>query len=257
MAEKKAKDTGVFLTVLGFGRGNLNDAMMEQIADKGNGNYHYVDNRSEARKVLVEEMTGTLVTIAKDVKIQVEFNPAKVAGYRLIGYENRVLAAEDFNDDKKDAGEIGAGHTVTALYEIVPAGKKVDAAAVDELKYRAPAQLLTTERRRGERRRTSTMPSDELLTLKIRYKEPDGDTSTKLEFPITDNGQTFCEGDATTSSSPSAVAELRHAAAATRSTRATPRSPRVAGDRRGGEHATATRMATARSSSRWCSGRRS
>ncbi len=124
MAETNAKDTGVFLTVLGFGRGNLNDAMMEKIADKGNGNYHYVDGRSEARKVLVEEMTGTLVTIAKDVKIQVEFNPAQVAGYRLIGYENRVLAAEDFNDDKKDAGEIGAGHTVTALYEIIPAGRK-------------------------------------------------------------------------------------------------------------------------------------
>ena len=125
----------MFLSVLGFGRGNLNDAMMEAIADHGNGNYHYVDNRSEARKVLVEEMTGTLVTIAKDVKIQVEFNPAKVAGYRLIGYENRMLRTEDFNDDKKDAGEIGAGHTVTALYEIVPAGKKVDVAPVDELKY--------------------------------------------------------------------------------------------------------------------------
>ena len=129
LVEKKAKDTGVFLSVLGFGRGNLNDAMMEAIADHGNGNYHYVDNRTEARKVLVEEMTGTLVTIAKDVKIQVEFNPAKVAGYRLIGYENRMLRTEDFNDDKKDAGEIGAGHTVTALYEIVPAGKKVDVGA--------------------------------------------------------------------------------------------------------------------------------
>ena len=129
LVEKKAKDTGVFLSVLGFGRGNLNDAMMEAITDHGNGNYHYVDNRTEARRVLVEEMTGTLVTIAKDVKIQVEFNPAKVAGYRLIGYENRMLRTEDFNDDKKDAGEIGAGHTVTALYEIVPAGKQVEVGA--------------------------------------------------------------------------------------------------------------------------------
>ena len=125
----------MFLSVLGFGRGNLNDAMMEAIADHGNGNYHYVDNRTEARRVLVEEMTGTLVTIAKDVKIQVEFNPRQVAGYRLIGYENRMLRTEDFNDDKKDAGEIGAGHTVTALYEIVPAGQKVDVPPVDELKY--------------------------------------------------------------------------------------------------------------------------
>ena len=129
MVEKKAKDTGVFLSTLGFGRGNLNDAMMVAISDHGNGNYHYIDNRTEARRVLVEEMTGTLVTIAKDVKIQVEFNPAQVAGYRLIGYENRMLRTEDFNDDKKDAGEIGAGHTVTALYEIVPAGKKVDSRA--------------------------------------------------------------------------------------------------------------------------------
>ena len=127
----------MFLSVLGFGRGNLNDAMMEAIADHGNGNYHYVDNRTEARRVLVEEMTGTLVTIAKDVKIQVEFNPRQVAGYRLIGYENRMLRTEDFNDDTKDAGEIGAGHTVTALYEIVPAGQKVDVPPVDELKYQS------------------------------------------------------------------------------------------------------------------------
>jgi Ca-activated chloride channel family protein len=190
MAEAKAKDTGVFLTVLGFGRGNLNDAMMEQIADKGNGNYHYVDTLNEARKVLVEEMSGTLVTIAKDVKIQVEFNPAQVAGYRLIGYENRVLAAEDFNDDKKDAGEIGAGHTVTALYEIVPVGKEVDAGEVDELKYAAPAgsddDKEGDEEKNGENRR-------EMLTLKIRYKEPDGDKSTKLEFPITDSDQKFAK----------------------------------------------------------------
>ncbi len=192
MAEEKAKNTGVFLTVLGFGRGNLNDAMMEAVADHGNGNYHYVDNRREARKVLVEEMTGTLVTIAKDVKIQVEFNPAQVAGYRLIGYENRVLAAEDFNDDKKDAGEIGAGHTVTALYEIVPVGKKVDAAAVDELKYKAPASVDVADVERvPDRDGLEPAASNEMLTLKIRYKQPDGDESTKLEFPITDNGQAF------------------------------------------------------------------
>ncbi len=199
MAETNAKETGVFLTVLGFGRGNLNDAMMEHVADKGNGNYHYIDTQREAKKVLVEEMTGTLVTIAKDVKIQVEFNPAQVAGYRLIGYENRVLAAEDFNDDKKDAGEIGAGHTVTALYEIVPAGEPVASASVDELKY-AP-QAATTEEKVAEQKENGepaaddkdNPASDELLTLKIRYKAPDGDVSTKLEFPINDAGQTFAQ----------------------------------------------------------------
>nr|MBA3485258.1 DUF3520 domain-containing protein [Pirellulales bacterium] len=194
MAETKAKETGVFLTVLGFGRGNLNDAMMEQIADKGNGNYHYVDTRKEARKVLVEEMDDTLVTIAKDVKIQVEFNPAKVAGYRLIGYENRVLATEDFNDDKKDAGEIGAGHTVTALYEIVPVGKQVAAAEVDELKYAAPRDAKPQAAEDGGKSAYGDgEASDELLTLKIRYKAPDGDTSKKLEFPITDSGQSFAK----------------------------------------------------------------
>jgi hypothetical protein len=190
MAEEKAKATGVFLTVLGFGRGNLNDAMMEQIADKGNGNYHYVDARSEARKVLVQEMSGTLVTIAKDVKIQVEFNPTKVAGYRLIGYENRVMAAEEFNDDKKDAGEIGAGHTVTALYEVVPAGTSVDAVGVDDLKYARRAEP-ESDNEDEENDEDETGPSDELLTLKMRYKEPDGDESTKLEFPVEDNDQKF------------------------------------------------------------------
>jgi Ca-activated chloride channel family protein len=143
-------------------------------------------------------MTGTLVAIAKDVKIQVEFNPAQVAGYRLIGYENRVLAAEDFNDDKKDAGEIGAGHTVTALYEIVPVGEPVASASVDELKY-APKPTAADN---AEGQKDNDKPvaddedkpaSDELLTLKIRYKAPDGDTSTKLEFPINDAGQTFAQ----------------------------------------------------------------
>jgi Ca-activated chloride channel family protein len=199
LCEKKAKDTGVFLSVLGFGRGNLNDAMMEKIADHGNGNYHYVDNRTEARRVLVEEMTGTLVTIAKDVKIQVEFNPTKVAGYRLIGYENRMLRTEDFNDDKKDAGEIGAGHTVTALYEIVPAGTKVDVAPVDELKYQkatVPVKVLSETNKEEAQSLTNNYTevapgSLELLTLKMRYKAPDGDTSKKLEWAVTDDGKAF------------------------------------------------------------------
>jgi Ca-activated chloride channel family protein len=192
LCEQKAKETGVFLSVLGFGRGNLNDAMMEAIADHGNGNYHYVDNRAEARRVLVEEMTGTLVTIAKDVKIQVEFNPRQVAGYRLIGYENRMLRTEDFNDDTKDAGEIGAGHTVTALYEVVPAGQKVEVPPVDELKYQP--SLRTTAAEQGPvpaRDGLERAPSDELLTLKMRYKQPDGDTSRKLEWVVTDDGKAF------------------------------------------------------------------
>ena len=123
LIEEKRR-SGVSLSVLGFGTGNLNDSMMEKLADKGNGNYSYIDSQEEARKALGQQVAGTLYTIAKDVKIQVEFNPALVAGYRLIGYENRLLADKDFNDDKKDAGEIGAGHSVTALYEIVPAGQK-------------------------------------------------------------------------------------------------------------------------------------
>jgi Ca-activated chloride channel family protein len=183
LCEQKAKDTRVFLSVLGFGRGNLNDAMMEAISNRGNGNYSYVDNRTEARRVLVNEMTGTLVTIAKDVKIQVEFNPRKVAGYRLIGYENRMLRTEDFNDDKKDAGEIGAGHTVTALYEVVPAGKKVDVGPVDDLKYQQPSATAEADEKDEQ--------STELMTLKMRYKAPDGDMSKKLEWPVTDDGKAF------------------------------------------------------------------
>ncbi len=179
MVEEKAK-SGIFLSVLGFGRGNLNDAMMETISNKGNGNYAYIDGVTEAQKVLVEQMGGTLVTIAKDVKIQIEFNPAQVAAYRLIGYENRMLAAEDFNDDKKDAGEIGAGHTVTALYEIVPAGAKVDLPAVDPLKYQAPATPGGNQ-----------AASNELLTLKLRYKEPEEDSSKLLEFPVVDGKAPF------------------------------------------------------------------
>ncbi len=162
LIEEKRKE-GVFLTVLGFGTGNYKDSKMEQLADKGNGNYAYIDNLLEAKKVLVTEMGATLVTIAKDVKIQVEFNPAAVEAYRLIGYENRVLKNEDFNDDTKDAGELGAGHSVTALYEIVPAGTKSGTGgSVDPLKYQA--RMVKEE-------------SDELLTVKFRYKAADGDTS--------------------------------------------------------------------------------
>ncbi|MDP1528839.1 MAG: von Willebrand factor type A domain-containing protein [Rhodoferax sp.] len=182
---KKAK-SGVFLSVLGFGSGNLKDRTMETLADKGNGNYAYIDSLSEARKVLVEQMSGTLVTIAKDVKIQVEFNPAAVRSYRLIGYENRLLAKEDFNDDTKDAGEIGAGHSVVALYEVVPANLPPGAEprpAVDSLKYQtpaiAPAQL------------ADAAQSGELMTVKLRYKEPDSDLSKLIEMPVKDEGKTL------------------------------------------------------------------
>lgn len=267
--------SGVFLTVLGFGMGNLNDSMMVKLAGRGNGNYAYLDTLAEAKKVLVEQLSGTLVTIAKDVKIQVEFNPAKVAAYRLIGYEKRVLTKEDFNDDKKDAGEIGAGHTVTALYEVVPVGKSLLALAkaVDQLKYQPtpgatrlldrdqtpqdpkPAAPLPPAGRairadKSAGQSTSDVPipnpvpierfkatdsaelqkslagseslalqsagkadavsgtiagasalpavmpkakqmaavAAEMLTLKLRYKEPEGDTSKLLEFPLTDAG---------------------------------------------------------------------
>ncbi len=171
---EKERTSGIFLSVLGFGTGNLKDSTMEKLADKGNGNYAYIDSPAEGRKVLVEQMGGTLFTIAKDVKIQVEFNPALVAGYRLIGYENRLLAKEDFNDDKKDAGEIGAGHTVTALYEIVPAGQPVPGhPSVDPLKYQTPAK------------EDIKPSSSKLLTVKLRYKAPDGNESQLLEVPLT------------------------------------------------------------------------
>jgi len=151
--------------VLGVGTGNLKDSTMEKLADKGNGNYAYLDSLHEARKVLVREAGATLTTIAKDVKIQVEFNPKAVTAYRLIGYENRVLRNEDFNDDKKDAGEIGAGHSVTALYEIIPAGTEVDAPSVDPLRYQQKPDP------------TRAANTSELATVKVRYKAPDGDTS--------------------------------------------------------------------------------
>ena len=176
---EKERESGVFLTVLGFGMGNLKDNKMEILADKGNGNYAYIDDVFEARKVLVNEMGGTLLTIAKDVKIQVEFNPAKVGAYRLLGYENRMLNREDFDDDKKDAGEIGAGHSVTALYEIVPT-RDVEAAD-DGLKY--TRVVLDPE----------AAESRELLTVKFRYKAPDGEKSTLLEQVLLDENRDFDE----------------------------------------------------------------
>ena len=198
LIEEKAK-SGVFLTTLGFGMGNLKDATLEQLADKGNGNYAYIDTLTEGRKVLVEELSGTLVTIAKDVKVQIEFNPAEVASYRLIGYENRRLAAEDFNNDKKDAGEIGAGHTVTALYELVPsrinarensaAGSTAGQASsgtqagVDPLRYQKPAAAKLDL--------TDAANTGELFTLKLRYKQPDGDTSKLIEHPLKDSGKAY------------------------------------------------------------------
>jgi Ca-activated chloride channel family protein len=191
LVEQKAKETKVFLSVLGFGRGNLNDQMMEAISNHGNGNYSYVDSLREARRVFVEEMSGTLVAIAKDVKIQVEFNPKQVAGYRLIGYENRMLRTEDFNDDKKDAGEIGAGHTVTALYEIVPAGRPVDLPPVDELKYQRPAVAASADSSPSGAEEAARI-SRELLTLKMKYKRPEADTSEDtLQWPLTDDGKAF------------------------------------------------------------------
>jgi len=180
LIEDNAK-SGVFLTVLGFGMGNYKDSTLEKLADMGNGNYAYIDTINEARKVLVDEINSTLVTIAKDVKIQIEFNPLQVSAYRLIGYENRLLRKEDFNDDTKDAGEIGAGHTVTALYEIVPAGKGLQIPGVDPLKYQTPMGT------------TDVAQSGELLTLKLRYKQPDGETSRLLEFPVRDGDKAYSQ----------------------------------------------------------------
>jgi Ca-activated chloride channel homolog len=172
--EQKRED-GIFLTVMGFGTGNYKDNKMQKLADSGNGNHAYIDNISEARKVLVNEFGGTLFTIAKDVKLQLEFNPTKVKGYRLIGYENRILQNEDFNDDKKDAGELGSGHTVTAIYEIIPAGVESEfIAKVDDLKYQKPTK------------NTAASKSPELLTIKLRYKKPDGNKSMLIEKPVLD-----------------------------------------------------------------------
>jgi Ca-activated chloride channel family protein len=187
LIEAKAK-SGVFLSVLGVGTDNLKDSTMQKLADKGNGNYAYLDSLDEARKVLVQQVNGTLMTIAKDVKIQVEFNPARVASYRLIGYEKRLLRKEDFNNDKIDAGEIGAGHTVTALYEVVPAGAGATDPAtsvppVDPLKYQPPNPSAVAN--------ADTKASSEMVTVKLRHKKPDGETSELTERSFIDNGSKF------------------------------------------------------------------
>ncbi len=174
LIEEKRKE-GVFLTVLGYGMGNYKDSKMEILADKGNGNYAYIDGIGEARKVLVNEFGGTLFTIAKDVKLQIEFNPAKVRAYRLIGYENRMLKSEDFNNDKKDAGELGSGHTVTALYEIIPVGVESEFSKIDDLKYQA---------NKVEKIASTT---NELMTIKLRYKKPDEDVSKLIVHPLIDS----------------------------------------------------------------------
>jgi Ca-activated chloride channel family protein len=171
MIERERK-SGVFLTILGYGMGNYQDAKMQKLAGKGNGNHAYIDNLSEARKVLVKEFGGTLFAIAKDVKLQIEFNPAKVQAYRLVGYENRMLNKEDFNDDLKDAGELGSGHTVTALYEIIPVGVKSSfIKSVDALKYQHETVGFSKT-------------SGEMMTIKFRYKKPDGDVSSLISHPV-------------------------------------------------------------------------
>lgn len=169
---ERERQKGIFITVLGFGMGNYKDDRLEIIANKGNGNYAYIDNIQEARKVLVSEFAGTLFTLAKDVKLQIEFNPARVQAYRLIGYENRRLNNEDFNDDTKDAGEMGAGHSVTALYEIIPAGASVPIPGVDPLRYQSNPEPVRPN------------ASAELLTVKARYKAPDSDRSVMFDLPV-------------------------------------------------------------------------
>jgi Ca-activated chloride channel family protein len=193
LIQEKAK-SGVFLTALGFGMGNYKDATLEQLADRGHGAYAYIDSAREARKVLAEQVNGTLATIAKDVKVQVEFNPAKVQAYRLIGYENRLLQKEDFNNDRIDAGDVGAGHTVTALYEVIPVGVEWKSeSTVDALKYQRPVGSPLA----GDESRPRALPtSNELLTVKIRYKAPEGDASRLVEFPLIDRGEAFADASA-------------------------------------------------------------
>lgn len=181
LIEEKAK-SGIYLSVLGFGMGNYNDSMLEKLSGKGNGNYAYIDTLNEARKVMVEETAGTLMTIAKDVKIQVEFNPAKVRAYRLIGYENRILEDRDFSDDKKDAGEIGAGHQVTAFYEIVPRGVPFSQPEAEDLKYQDTEESFR-----------EVAMTEELMTVKLRYKEPEGRNSKLVSFPIEDSDRSFAK----------------------------------------------------------------
>lgn len=170
---EQQRKSGIYLTVLGYGMGNYKDSKMETLADKGNGNFAYIDNISEARKILITEFGGTLFTVAKDVKLQVEFNPAKVSAYRLIGYENRMLNKEDFNNDQKDAGDMGSGHRVTALYEIIPVGVKSSFIEnVDDLKYQKNTQS------------KSTLYSGEMMTIKMRYKAPDKDESRMVSKTV-------------------------------------------------------------------------
>lgn len=177
--------SGVFLSVLGFGMGNFKDSKLKTLSSKGNGNYGYIDSIEEARKMLVEDLTGTLITIAKDVKIQIDFNPEKVAAYRLIGYEKRKLQDRDFNDDTKDAGEIGAGHTVTALYEIVPVGKEIPVGNRRPLVDRSRYAKDVPEETESENVPASDQKyNDELMLVKLRYKQPDGDKSELLEYPV-------------------------------------------------------------------------
>ena len=178
---ERERESGVFLSVLGFGTGNYKDSTAEALADNGNGNYSYIDSNAEAHKVLVEQSAATLVTIAKDVKIQVEFNPAEVEAYRLVGYENRKLEHEDFNDDTKDAGEIGAGHSVTAIYEVVPAGAGTHGAKVDDLKYQSEGSL------------SAAAKPGELMTVKLRYKQPDGTKSRRLDVAVEDSDQALAD----------------------------------------------------------------
>jgi Ca-activated chloride channel family protein len=185
LIEDRAK-SGVFLTVLGFGMGNLKDSTLERLADRGNGNYAYIDTLAEAQKVLVEGMGGTLMTIAKDVKVQIEFNTAEVNAYRLIGYENRVLRPEDFNNDAKDAGDMGAGHAVTALFEVVPKGVEMALPTIEPLRYREAAPAAPAASRRD-----LDVGIQEMLNIKIRYKEPDGTTSRMIDFPIVDRKTGF------------------------------------------------------------------
>jgi Ca-activated chloride channel family protein len=186
LVEQEAK-SGVFLTVIGFGQGNLNDSMLEDITNKGNGNYAYIDNLREGRKVFLDDMMGTMVTIAKDVKIQVEFNPAKVKEYRLIGYANRMLKAEDFKNKRIDAGEIGAGHTVTALYEVIP-GNASESVKVDDLKYQKKAKPAEPSAKR------ELVDSPEMLTVKLAYKQPEATKETESTYfntPVVDSGKNW------------------------------------------------------------------
>lgn len=169
---EEERESGVFLTVLGVGADNLKDSRMVKLADNGNGNYYYLDSLREARKVFEEQLTGTLVTVAKDVKLQIEFNPSHVKAWRLIGYEKRILRAEEFNDDTKDSGDLGSGHQVTAIYEIIPAPSREEPPDVDRLRYQQTGRNTTSAR------------SGELCWVKLRYKQPQGDHSELLQWPV-------------------------------------------------------------------------